>query len=105
MSRSFPKTIRVDDGPEFTSKALDQWAYSSQVTLDISRPRKPTDSAFIESLNGSVRAECLNENWFLSLDDTNDRIEHRRTDYNEQRSRSALGNLASGGLIHQARLA
>ena len=56
--REYPKTIRIDNGPEFTSKAFDQWAHSNKVTLDFSRPGKPTDNAFIESINGSVRAEC-----------------------------------------------
>ena len=92
--RSLPKTIRVDNGPEFTSKALDQWAYANRVVLDFSRPGKPTDNALIESFNGSVRAECLNENWFLSLDDAKEKIESWRRDYNEQRPHSALGNLA-----------
>lgn len=92
--RSFPKTIRVDNGPEFTSKALDKWAYENKVTLDFSRPGKPTDNAFIESFNGSIRSECLNQNWFLSLDDAKEKIEAWRVDYNEQRPHSALGNLA-----------
>ena len=56
-SRSLPKTIRVDNGTEFTSKAMDRWAYENGVTLDFSRPGKPTDNALIESFNGSVRAE------------------------------------------------
>ncbi len=60
--RPLPKTIRVDNGPEFTSKALDHWAYDNKVPLDFSRPGKPTDNAFIESFNGSFRTECLNEN-------------------------------------------
>ncbi|MBA2115229.1 IS3 family transposase ISMra1 [Planctomycetes bacterium FF15] len=94
MERTLPKTIRVDNGPEFTSKALDQWAYANQVVLDFSRPGKPTDNAFIESFNGSVRAECLNENWFLSLEDAQEKIESWRRDYNEHRPHSALGNLA-----------
>ena len=55
--RTLPNSIRVDNGPEFTSKVLDQWAYANSVTLDFSRPGKPTDNAFIESFNGSVRAE------------------------------------------------
>ncbi len=55
-----PKTIRVDNGPEFISKALDLWAYLHGVTLNFSRPGKPTDNAFIESFNGSFRAECQN---------------------------------------------
>ena len=67
--RKLPKSVRVDNGPELRSKVFDQWAYSNGVTLDFSRPGKPTDNAFIESFNGSVRAECLNGNWFLSLDD------------------------------------
>ena len=61
-----PKTIRVDNGPEFVSKELDLWAFMRGVTLDFSRPGKPTDNSFIESFNGKFRAECLNANWFLS---------------------------------------
>lgn len=92
--RDLPKTIRVDNGPEFTSKVFDQWAYSNGVTLDFSRPGKPTDNAFIESFNGSVRMECLNENWFLSLEDAKQKVESWRQDYNQHRPHSALGNLA-----------
>ena len=55
-----PKTIHLDNGPEFISKALDLWVWLNGVTLDFSRPGKPTDNAFIESINGSFRAECLN---------------------------------------------
>lgn len=62
-SRDLPKTIRVDNGPEFISKVLDQWAYLNGVELDFSRPGKPTDNAFIEAFNGRFREECLNENW------------------------------------------
>lgn len=58
--RGAPKTIRVDNGPEFISKALDRWAYENGVTLDVSRPGKPTDNAFVESINGRLRDECLN---------------------------------------------
>ena len=56
----FPKTIRVDQGSEFVSRDLDLWAYANGVTLDFSRPGKPTDNAFIEAFNGRLRAECLN---------------------------------------------
>jgi putative transposase len=94
MGRRLPKTIRVDNGTEFTSKILDQWAYVNQVTLDFSRPGKPTNNAFIESFNGRVRAECLNENWFLSLDDAKTKVEDWRQDYNNHRPHSSLGNLA-----------
>lgn len=92
--RTLTKTLRVDNGPEFTSNALDQWAYAHGVTLDSSRPGKPTDNAFIESFNGRVRTECLNENWFLSLEDAKEMIEAWRCDYNEHRPHSDLGNLA-----------
>ena len=67
--RRLPRTIRVDNGPEFTSKCLDQWAYVNGVDLDFSWPGKPTDNGFIEAFNGRFRQECLNENWFLSLKD------------------------------------
>lgn len=67
--RGRPKTIRVDNGPEFTRRALDQWAYLNKVEPDFSRPGKPTDNAFIESFNGRLRAECLDQHWFMSLAD------------------------------------
>jgi putative transposase len=57
----YPKTIRVDQGSEFVSRDMDLWAYAKGVTLDFSRPGKPTDNAFIEAFNGRFRAECLNE--------------------------------------------
>jgi putative transposase len=88
----YPKTIRLDNGPEFISKELDLWAFMHDVTLDFSRPGKPTDNAFIESLNGKFRAECLNANWFLSLDEARRKCEAWRRDYNEVRPRSAIGN-------------
>ena len=86
-----PKSIRVDQGPEFVSKALDLWAYLNGVTLDFSRPGKPTDNAFIESFNGSFRAECLNASWFLSLADARSKCESWRADYNEVRPHSSIG--------------
>ena len=70
-----PRAIRVDHGPEFTSKRPGQWAYLNGVELDFSRPGKPTDNAFIESFNGRFRRECLNENWFLSLEDAEEKVE------------------------------
>jgi len=87
-----PKTIRVDQGPEFISKDLDLWAWSRGVTLDFSRPGKPTDNAFVESFNGKLRAECIDQNWFLSLDDARSKCEAWRRDYNEVRPHSSIGN-------------
>ena len=91
MTRGAPKTIRVDNGPEFISKALDRWAYENGVTLDFSRPGKPTDNAFVESFNGRLRDECLNAHWFLSLAEARTKIEAWRRDYNESRPHTSLG--------------
>ena len=88
----YPKTIRVDQGSEFISKDLDLWAYQKDVTLDFSRPGKPTDNAFIESLNGKFRAECLNTHWFMSVSDAQRKCDIWRRDYNEFRPHSAIGN-------------
>jgi putative transposase len=57
-----PRSIRCDNGPEFVSKVLDCWAYENRVSIDFSRPGKPTDNAFAESFIGSLRDECLNTN-------------------------------------------
>jgi transposase InsO family protein len=84
-----PKTIRVDNGPEFASKELDLWAFMRGVTLDFSRPGKPTDNAYIESFNGKFRTECLNTNWFLSLDEARQKCAAWRRDYNDVRPRIA----------------
>jgi len=97
--RSFPKTIRVDNGPEFISKVLDQWAYLNGVELDFSRPGKPTDNALIESFNGRFREECLNESWFLSLEDARERVEEWRSHYNQERPHGALDNLAPAEFV------
>jgi putative transposase len=94
QERRWPKTIRVDNGPEFTSKRLDQWAYLNRVELDFSQPGKPTDNAFIEAFNGRFRQECLNENWFLSLEDAREKVDSWRRDYNKERPHGSLGNLS-----------
>lgn len=87
----FPQRIQVDNGPEFISKDVDRWAYWNRVQLDFSRPGKPTDNALVEAFNSRFRQECLNEHWFLSLDDAQEKIEEWRQDYNAQRPHSALG--------------
>lgn len=88
----YPKTIRVDQGTEFVSRDLDLWAYTKGVTLDFSRPGKPTDNAFIEAFNGRFRAECLNAHWFLTLADAQEKLEAWRSYYNEDRPHGAIGN-------------
>jgi len=92
--RKLPRTIRVDNGPEFISKALDQWAYLNGVELDFSRPGKPTDNGLIEAFNGRLRQECLNESWFLSLEDAREKVESWRQQYNRDRPHGSLGNMA-----------
>jgi len=94
-----PKEIRVDNGPEFISRALDLWAYMNGVTLDFSRPGKPTDNAFVESFNGKFRAECLNTAWFLSLVEAQKKCEAWRRDYNEVRPHSSIGHQTLAELI------
>ena len=94
LARGKPQKIRVDNGPEFTSKKLDQWAYLNRVELDFNRPGKPTDNALIEAFNGSVREECLNQSWFLSLEDAKAKVAAWRQEYNRSRPHGALGNLA-----------
>jgi putative transposase len=95
-ARGKPQRIYLDNGPEFISKALDLWAYQAKVTLDFSRPGKPTDNAYIESFNGSFRDECLNINWFLSTEDARPKIEDWRREYNEFRPHSSLGERTPG---------
>ena len=88
-----PVSITVDHGTEFTSKALEEWAYQHGVQLDFTHPGNPTENGYIESFNGRLRDECLNVHQFMSLDDARDQIENWRIDYNGRRPHSSLGNL------------
>lgn len=97
----YPDSIRVDQGSEFISRDLDLWAYKNEVTLDFSRPGKPTDNAFIEAFNGRLRAECLNTHWFLTLADAREKLEHWRRHYNEVRPHGAIGNKAPITLLNR----
>lgn len=90
--RGRPKTIRCDNGPEFAGRVLDQWAFFNGVELDFSRPARPTDNAFIESFNASVRKELLNASWFTSLAEARERLVVWRKEYNEDRPHSSLKN-------------
>ena len=97
----YPQMITVDNGSEFTSKALDAWAYAHGVKLDFIRPGKPVENAVIESFNGRFRDECLNANVFVSLHDARQKIEAWRIDYNEHRPHSSLGDLTPKEFIEQ----
>ena len=84
-----PRSITVDHGTEFQSRALEDWAYRRGVQLDFIRPGKPVENAFIESFNGRLRDECLNVHQFQSLADAKATIEAWRVDYNQRRLQSA----------------
>ena len=91
--RQYLLRAQADNGPEFVSLALDKRAYGNGVTLDFPRPDKPTDNPFIESFNGSLRDECLNTNWFMSLEDAKEKIEIWRQDYSHFRPHSSLADV------------
>lgn len=88
-----PASITIDHGTEFTSKALEDWAWRRGVKLDFIRPGKPTENGHIESFNGRLRDECLNVNQFMTLDDARGKLEAWRDDYNRYRPHSSLRNL------------
>jgi putative transposase len=88
-----PAAIQVDNGTEFTSRVVDQWAYQHQVALHFIERGKPTQNALIESFNGKFRDECLNQNWFVDLQHAREEIEAWRVDYNTVRPHSSLGYL------------
>ena len=88
--RGYPAAIRTDQGPEFTGRSLDQWAQANGVKLVLTQPGKPTQNAYVESFNGKFRDECLNENWFVSLEHARAVIATWRQDYNEVRPHSSL---------------
>jgi len=91
--RGYPKAIRTDQGPEFTSRAFMAWAHARGVRHLINDAGKPTQNACIESFNGKFRDECLNEQWFESLHQARQEIGRWRRDYNEVRPHSAIGRI------------
>lgn len=100
--RPLPRAIRVDHGTEFTSTALDEWAYRRGVTLDFIRPGKPVENAFIESFNGRLRDECLNVHSFVDLAHAQALLDAWRHDYNHQRPHGALGHLTPSEYVERS---
>jgi len=96
-----PRSITVDHGTEFQSRALEDWAYRRGVQLDFIRPGKPVENAFIESFNGRLRDECLNVHQFASLAEAQTIIETWRLDYNQRRPHSSLGHLTPNEFVAQ----
>lgn len=91
-----PKRLRMDNGPELRSRALVAWATTYGVALDYIQPGKPTQNAFIESFNGRLREECLDQEVFLDLEDAQRKVENWRRFYNDERPHSALGGMPHG---------
>ena len=92
-TRGKPQVIQVDNGPEFTGRALDEWAHKNHIKLHFIEPGKPTQNGVIESFNGKMRDECLNLEWFIDLRHARHIIENWRHDYNTFRPHSSLNNL------------
>ena len=92
--RPMPKTLVCDNGSEFTSKAMFFWSQESGTKLHFIQPGKPTQNAFVESFNGTIRDGCLNQHWFKSLNDARRIISAWIKHYNEERPHSSLGYLA-----------
>ncbi|MDR4462212.1 MAG: integrase core domain-containing protein [Nitrospirales bacterium] len=96
-----PRSITVDHGTKFQSRALEDWASRCEVQLDFTHPGKPVENAFIESFNGRLRDECLNVHQFWSLDEARTIIETWRLDYNHRRPHSSLGHLTPNQFVRQ----
>jgi putative transposase len=93
IERGLPQVIRTDNGKEFTGKAMLTWAHERGISLKLIDPGKPNQNAYVESFNGRLRDECLNENWFTSLAHAKTVIETWRREYNDERPKKGLGGM------------
>lgn len=100
-TRGLPKAIVVDNGPEFSGRVLDDWAYRNGVKLDFIDPGKPVQNPSIESFNATFRKDCLNQHWFYTLEEARERIETGREDYNDFRPRESLDDLTPNRFARQ----
>ena len=101
MQRSHPKIIRTDNGKEFCGRAMLTWAHERNVALRLIEPGKPNQNAYLESFNGRLRDECLNEQWFTTLAHARTVIEGWRREYNEERPKRSLGGLTPSQYAQQ----
>ncbi len=92
-ARGLPQVIRTDNGKEFCGRAMLTWAHVHAITLRLIEPGKPNQNAYVESFNGRLRDECLNEHWFINLDHARVLMEAWRREYNEERPKKTLGGL------------
>jgi transposase InsO family protein len=93
VERGLPQVLRTDNALEFCGRIMSTWAHARDVTLRLIAPGKPNQNAYVESFNGRLRDECLNEHWFTSLAHAQVVIETGRCEYNEERPKHALGGL------------
>jgi len=100
-TRRLPQGITIDNGPEFAGSALDAWAYRRGIQLHFIEPGKPVQNACVESFNGRLRDECLNEHWFTTLEEARRLIEAWRQDYNTVRPHSSLGDLTPAEFVRR----
>ncbi len=100
--RRKPDQIICDNGTEFTSKAMFFWQRDTGVKLGFIQPGKPTQNAFIESLNGKFRNECLNQQWFRNIDEAKQTIDQWRNHYNHERPHSALNYMTPVAFANRA---
>ncbi len=98
---AYPASIVCDNGPEFISHALAEWAEEHDVKLEFIQPGRPVQNCFVESFNGRFRDECLNETWFVSVDDARRIIAKWKTQYNEVREHGSLGGLTPSEFARQ----
>jgi putative transposase len=101
LTRGLPQVIRTDNGKEFCGRAMLTWAHERGVTLRLIEPGKPNQNAYIESFNGRLRDECLNEHWFTSMTHAKVVIEAWRREYNEERPKKILGGLTPAAYAQQ----
>lgn len=99
--RGTPRVIRTDNGKEFCGKDMLIWAHDEKVDLRLIEPGKPNQNAYIESFNGRLRDECLNEHLFIDLDHARQIIERWRREYNEERPKKSLGGLTPSQYARQ----
>ncbi len=101
LSRGLPRVIRTDNGKEFCGKTMLEWAFERGIGLRLIEPGKPNQNAYIESFNGRLRDECLNEHWFPSLLHARAIIETWRREYNEERPKKVLGGMTPAAYAKQ----
>lgn len=101
LTRGLPRTIRTDNGQELCGKAMVIWAHARGVQLRLIQPGKPNQNAYVESFNGRLRDECLNEHWFTSLLQARTLIETWRREYNQERPKKVLGGLTPSAYAEQ----